>query len=277
MNSSKGQLSIVNALNSLSSGELDILLGEKGVEPCFGIDGARRERISSRVRQRLGIKEEMSLEYPVKRPRKLLVRRLAYSLAAVVALTLICTLSLVAVLSMSRKGASENNMPSMPGDSSLEDNVGLFYDTFENYTLLEAYLKAEGRSTPWGEYFSSKGEILLLTTLAPKEDCRFGLYYNCIEVITDNESIGNGYVIYLLESKHSDIIEGCLEAGIDIRKNHAEGEYSIGQVAVNNSLCPAVKTVSEDNSGYIYYVLYGNYLYVINAHSDDVVANLQAQ
>lgn len=198
------------------------------------------------------------------------MKKIRHGFVLAFAAALLCTM----IIATAAIGASLVRDKADFEDKPSADSPLLNYKTFNNTNELEKYLKGEGRDTPWGTDFEKTGKIPLLVSLASEQNSRFGLQYDSLEVITDDESIGNGYVIHLLYHSHKDIFSACLERGIDIKGSFEKGEYSSGSVLINGKECAAVK-IAEGGEFNKYYVLYGSYLYELNASDDGKVNDLK--
>ncbi len=259
---SEKKISIISALSFLDSSQLsafeDVFAYAEN-QPCESAD-----KIKAMTLKRLRAARAASRMAKI---RKAVV--LAFA-AALLCTAIIATVAVGALLGENQKG---QEAPS--GNGPAEDIPALDYETFDTLKGLEGYLKGEGKATPWGEDFEKTRKIPLLLSLASEQNSRFGLQYDSLEVITDDDSIGNGYVINLLKEQHGDIFSACLERGIDVKASFDEGQYSSGSVLINGIECMAVK-IAEGGELNKYYVLYGAYLYELSAYEDDRVNDLQS-
>ena len=271
------KVGIISALSAMDNGQLSLFLGDH--QPIFAdaINNGRIERIGKLTREKISARKNIA---------KLRVRRMITAFAAAsiaVAMLIVSTLALAMLWQGGMKGndameeAPENGVkpPSQnPGDENL------FYDTYADIDTLLAsvdnYVTSDidARSYIW----ISKNGVPIITDFVNKDDCRFGVYYNCLEVIYDDEHTGNGYMVYLLDEEHTDIMSACRSVGIDIERIYGKSEYSEGEVLINNKVCEGIVAVSKENDGFMtYYLLERKALFIVNAPDNSYVADITVE
>lgn len=239
--------------------QLDMFLGDHEID---SVNDERAEKISASVREKIRV---LKKQEAFARRRRLTVTAIA------AAAVLVMSIAIFTIARVSEK--STNDHAPSSGEHGEHDYM-YRYDTFENIGELQSWIKNDGKNKKCGIWMAENG-IPVLTSLEKVENCRFAAYYNAIEVICDDSSIGNGYMIYLLDGAKGSIYDACFEAGIDIYAEYDENEYTFGQVYVNGKVCDGIKTLSPGHEGfYRYYIRSGKVLMIIDAGSDEKVEHL---